>query len=659
MKLSLIVATLVVGSIMLNAELESIYDGTGSLINVNETKIWGGNRDEADMQVHKGKNSTVTFQVLKDNIKCTHVDIHTDVDMNQDVIIRLKSWSDKEVQETYRAKLPVNSWNNPNGVSLRLNHLWTTISITSTKPIRKTTPIYAYCRDSMSLLNNNLYEESTTMALLENDHYHLGNGSVISKITKDNGQGGYGTKHDLAVTSNNRNAETAFQVLSDKESCKEVSIKNVVNNNFVSAKVENVLVKGWSATKWKQTNCDKLPCSLNTYFNRDGSSNYMIIKIKTKAGENGMLYTSCSSQKDITFSLKEEDTSKRGHPNSCKFDDLNHDWSDKYITALCSAGIIEGYGNTGYTKFGPNNIALWQELVKVVNLSNNFYKTKKIRDSYPQTPWQQAYIDIAEEQGYYNNDSMKVRRGLAFQYIVDVFWNKKLSEEEATTFLQNKRVISKREIDRYLTRAEMAKVILNSARFSGDENGIERKLPYVNNEGTKLQEEIAKDKNMPKPMLETPKVTDNKNTKDEILKKNQDKVLKENITTVKTKKSETDNTALTKNIIGKNIIRDDFKKASAEIIKSKLEEENKLNSPSNSSKFDKNSLYFGKDKSTGKTISMTTNDKGNAIIEAKVENDNGKLEKKIIEVPRKNIEKKINIESKTDINNMRKKKSEE
>jgi len=665
MRISLIVSSLILGAVALLGT-ESIYDGTGSLINSSQS-CWGCNKDEADMQIHKNKNSTVTFQVLKNEIQCTHVDIHTDIDMKQDVLISLKSWSSDKVERSYKVKLPMGKYNEKSGISLELNHLWTTIAISSTKPINKITPIYAYCRGPIDELNQyGLERLSPTMTELEDNHFHLGNGSLIT-ISSDNGQSGYGIVHDLAVTSKTLDAETSFQILSDKNKCKEITIYSYNNEigKFVESLVEDILIKGWSSERWSQTSCSKLPCTLDTFFNKDGSPNYMLVNIKTKANSNKQLYTECGKKDNIDFNINEKFT-KPKNQHSCDFLDLNHDWSDKYIIALCSAGIIEGYGHTGYTEYGPNNPTLWQELVKVVTLSNNFYRTKKFVDNYKITHsysdenWQLPYLELASKQNYKYHGDMKVSRGVAFQYVTDIFWNKKLSETEAANFLKNKKVINDLNTDRYLTRAEMAKVVLNSARYSADDNGIDRKLPYTNHKDT-MDDKIEKDKDIPKPSFESPREDDTESKKDEILNKNMDRAKKENIVSPRAEENETDNNELMKNLIGKNIIKNEFKDKSGRDIKDIIEDRGQLNTSNNDKKdFPSKKINFMKDEKTKQIFPAISNENGEILIEANIENKNtGEIEKKVEIFNKDELEKKgIRKIGDTDLNNIRKKKSD-
>jgi len=611
MKKSLIVATLLLSTISVIA-LDSIYDGTGSLINSNQ-QCWGCDRDEAKMHPHKNKNSTVTFQVLRNPLSCDHIDIHSDIDLGQDVQINLKSWHHTTVQKSYKTKLPTGSWNNKSGVSIDMKkNSWTTLSISTTSPLNKTASIYAYCRNSTDTLNSTALEAiPPQMTILDNGHKHLGNGSLITN-SKDNGQGGYGIKKDTAVSSKIDNAETSFQIRTNKDTCSEITISGS------SSKVEQVLVKGWNRNKWTPTNCNKLPCVIDAYFN-EGRDTYMLINIKTKANSsNRKLYANCGKE-TIKFELKEKYAQPK-HPNNCKFNDVpKNDWSDyKYITALCSAGILEGYGHTGYTKFGPENPTLWSELTKVVNLADNFYKTKKIRNSYNGGNWYDAYVDIAKEQGfdYVSNPQFQVKRGLAFKYIVKVFWNKDLTEEESATFLSRKGIAHSSNTIPLLKREYMARLVLKSAKISAEESSIERKIPYVNHNKDDL--DIEKKEELVEPSFKTPNRDDNTKERNEVFTDNIEKAIREDNTV--SEKDTTDNTGLAiQSMGGKDNLKSSFKdKDTTEEIIDEIRIQGIDTPVNNNVKIEEESIVILEQKSTGKEIIVPTlptkDSDGNAML---------------------------------------------
>jgi hypothetical protein len=620
MKISLAVATLALGAVTLLSG-ESIYDGTGSLINANQA-CWGCDRDEAMMHPHKNKNSTVTFQVLYSSSKCTHIDIHSSSDLGNNILINLKAWSNPSVEKSYNAKLPVGDYKYQNGVSLKLENWWTTVSISSIKPISKDISIYAYCRSSAvdSINNSDINEVTVSSTKLDNNHYHLGNGSLIS-TSEDNGQDGYGSIKDEAITSSNYNAETSFQVLSSKDKCEEVTIRD----RDGSSKFEKILFKGWSEKDWKNSDCTKLPCILKTPLKSNGTPEYTLINIKTVAGENNGLYAYCG-KKNIKFNLNEKENRPK-HPRDCKFDDVTEThWGYKYITALCSSGILEGYAKKSdnpnyipYSEYGLDDSTLWQELTKVVNLTDNFYKTTKIRSKYPEEPWGTAYVDIARKtHGFTEYSEMQVTRGLAFRYIVKVFWNKILEEEESASFLKSKNVIGNTNVTNYLTRAEMAKTVLRASRFSADESGLERKLPYINDNGD-VDKAIQEKEDIPKNTFEKIAKGDSEKERVEKIERNRKKAVQENITFSDTNKNTTDNTTLIKKIVN---IKKEYKDKTSKEIETKAEQEGIFNK---SNELKENSIVILK--KNDKTILGVTGERNKRTgkVDVTLENTSGNV----------------------------------
>ncbi len=398
------------------------------------------------------------------------------------------------------------------------------------------------------------------MTKLDNNHYYMGNGSLISTLNDNNQNGGFGRTLDWAQTSNEYDGETAFQIESSAE-CKQVTIRDrKYKDNII--KIEKILYKGWNEVNWKQSDCTSLPCTLNTYFKDDGRTDYMLVNVKTKAGENNNLSAQCGTEK-IDIHLKENKVSFK-HPNDCKFDDvLKESWTYyQYITALCSSQIVEGYGPT-YKNYGPDNTANWAELTKVVNLANDFYRTKKIADSYNSGDWYEPYTDIAKKQGFNNTPSQIVTQGLAFKYSVNIFWNKTLSEQESANFLRDKIILHKSNITVPLKRGYMAYLILNSARVSADESAIDRKLPYVNHndKDVDLDEQI----DIPKGNFEIPNTEDSNSKKNTTIKDNLQETKKKNSTV--SKKGYTDNTGLSIAIMGgENNLKPEYKDKKAEEI---------------------------------------------------------------------------------------------
>jgi len=594
----------------------SIYDGTGSLIS-SKNQGWGSDRDEAVMHPHINKNSTVTFQYLYDSVSCDHIDIHSNIDLKQDVLVNVKEWSADTVENSYKAKLPVGSAQIKNGISIKTKHKWTTLAVTTTKPIKEKVSIYAYCRSSIDSLNTTGVEKvDAQMTELDKGHKHLGNGSLIS-TAGDNGQQGIGRTMDIAITSNSDDAETSFQIRSSKGTCEEITLADSEDNTDI----EEVLIKEWSEEKWHQTSCTTLPCKLKVYFSKDGNPAYTLINAKTKAGHNAKLYAVCGA-KEVKFNINEKNSQYK-HPNDCQFTDVSsEDTNYQYITALCSTQIIHGYKSTNYTTYQPKSPTLWQDLTKVVQLSDNFYKTKKLQESYSSGNGFDVYIDLAKKRGFDKEPSSKVKRGYAFKYIVSVFWKKEnMSENDASNFLKNKGVISKLDTNEYLKRGDMARIVLYASRLSADESNIERKLAYVDYK----DENINSTKILPKDPFQTPNVKDNDNKKNETINKNLEEAKRNNTTL--SEKGHTNNDALTKSILGGDkALKDEYQNKSGKEIMDKAEEKGVAKPVNVNNKIKPDSIVKIKNNNTGKTITAHTtknlDSKGNANI--LLENEHGK-----------------------------------
>lgn len=512
------------------------------------------------MQPHSdvGKTSTVTFQWLNQS-DCHHIDLHSNLDLGQDVQINMKPWYAETIEESYIAKLPVGEHYQKEGLSISAanpNTAWITFSVTTTQPIDKAVSIYAYCRSSIDeLTNDSLTQVTTSSTELSKKYYYFGNASLISSAS--NGESGnYGTKTDVFVTSTVYEAEGIFQVLSS-EQCEKVEI----SDDRGSTEVEEVLMKGWSEATWKETDCASLPCTLNLYKRSDGIPSYTLISVKTNRNKNNKISATCENS-PITIAIKEKE-SKPKHPNNCQFSDVpkNDFGYYPYVTAFCSAQIVEGYG-PNYTQFKPENSANWAELTKVVNLAANYYKTMNVKndikyDNLTPENWHQPYIDIAKKQYFDKDPALEVTHGIAYQYIVKVFWNKRLNETDAATFLRDKGISYRSNTSTLMKRGYMAEIILKSSRMSADENGIERKLPYVNHPSKELANIITLVTPPPLIIWDELKETDTDEKKKETINKNVKTTVRSNTTL--SEKDHTNNTGLTIAILGgKNSLKEEY-----------------------------------------------------------------------------------------------------
>ena len=611
MKVKLITTSFLLGSILFATD--SIYDGTGSLVNPSQKDgCWGCDKDEAKMQPHQNKTSTVTFQTLRDEMRCNHVDISTNIALNQNVIINLKRWNGEGKPKTFKATLPTRNFDRDNGISIdNTLYDWTTIAISTTKPLDEEVAVYAYCRyEGATLSTDSLIDISSQHTKLSDEYYHLGNASLITRST-DNGEKDFGIKKDVSIASKIMNSVNTFQVYNYNE-CKRVIL---TNGSGIDNDIQNISIKGWNEPKWSEVGCLSLPCTINTLLSENDKATYTLIKIQTKANSsNGRIYAHCLNE-DTKIELNEK-ASKPKNDRNCEFDDVSEsNWGYKYITALCSAQIVEGY--KPYYLFKPEKQANWAELTKVVNLADNFYKTQNIQREYNYSClygndgecWYEPYVNIAKQQGFSNNPSMLLKRGVAFKYVVSIFWNKSLSESDSANWLYTKGVINNINTTNNFTRQEMAKVVLNSARISADDSGLDRKLPYINH----IEDKLDDKGDIPREIFKKTDLKDTIEEKKNVINQNIKTVQKNNITL--STKDTTDNLSLTKQIID---IKDDYKDKSADEIIDDLKSNKFTKVVDNSHKIEANSIVELLDTKTSETILAVTStqkdEKGNAKI---------------------------------------------
>ncbi len=546
---------------------DSIYDGTGSLIHplvsmeeVQKGLAWGADRDEVHMQPHLNKTSTVTFQVLYDKQSCTHVDIHSGNDLEQDVIINLKAWDDRETQESFVATLPAGAYYKEDGVSLDIsNYNWVTMSIITTKPLKEEMPIFAYCRDSLDTKNTkNILKIERLMTKLNTDHYYMGNGSLISMLETDNGQWGYGTIKDEALASNTKyDTETSFQIQGSKK-CQKVKISDLAG----ITDVEEILYKGWDKKTWRKSNCIDLPCELDTFFISEERPNYFLVNVKTRKSEdNRTLSVECIS-KTVKIDIHEKPIEYK-HPNKCKFDDDITE-NQKYITAICSAEIISGDEESNYREFKADTNVTWEELTQAVELSYHFAKMKDIRSEYPNESKYQAYLDEAKKIGFDYPRDEKITLGIALKYIVSKFWERDLNEENSIEFIDKKINLTNTEPSSKLERGYMSYIVLKSARVSSDDNSVDRSLVYVNHENKDL--DTNGDSDIPASTFKDVTIETDTTERNNIIQENIEEAIKSDATL--SENNETSNTALAIKIIagGEDGLKDEYQDKTAEEI---------------------------------------------------------------------------------------------
>ncbi len=257
-----------------------IFDGAGSLVSPNES-CWGCDKDEARMHPHPGTGSTVVFQWLYDSDTCSQIDLVADSDI--EVAVKAKAWDKHLTQKAFKVTLG----KNPVTLKRPSDNSWTTLAITSIKPINYMTPIYAYCKTpSDSYHSGNRESINKELVDVTYDYFWTGTGSLITQAdARSFDNAGIGI--DYATTFKTKNSLTSFQWYASQK-CSKVKIKGYNEN---SSSVNGVYIKGWAEKNWSSNKCSSLPCTLTA----PSTDAYYIIKVKSSpnAIKSGYLQTEC------------------------------------------------------------------------------------------------------------------------------------------------------------------------------------------------------------------------------------------------------------------------------------------------------------------------------------------------------------------------------
>ena len=254
--------------------IKGVIDGAGSLVRPNED-CFGCNKDELRLHKNTKSGSTGIFQWLYDAGTCNQIDIHSNKNIGE-VVIKVKSWNDHNVQKAYKTKLNANDL-----FSIKALGIWNLISITTTGELSEETSIYANCKSYPNeFYNANRKEIAKDNINITNEYFLAGTGSVITKgLNYKNNH--YGQYKDWAITHENDalNSMTTFQWYTNS-SCKEITLSKEGTNSKVS--INSVSIKGWHEKEWEKTTCNSLPCNIEA----PSLDFYYLLKVKIPAGHS-------------------------------------------------------------------------------------------------------------------------------------------------------------------------------------------------------------------------------------------------------------------------------------------------------------------------------------------------------------------------------------
>jgi surface antigen len=267
-----------------------IFDGAGSLVSPTEN-IAGGNYDIALMHPHSPNNSTVVFQWLYDEDYCSQIDLFS-YPTNLDVVVKAKGWNEHLIQKAF--KVTLNAYGSGGGITLKrpdIENDWTTLAVTSQKPIDKKIKIIAICKKSSEPFNqgNRVNIEKPNLVDVTHDYYWTGTGSIISILENRNfDSAGVGLDYAVTLKDSKHKSFTSFQWYAS-DSCSQLKIKGYNENK---SSVNEVKIKLWDAKDWSDTMCGtSLPCVISA----PKLDRYYIIKVKSEpdAIKSGYLKAEC------------------------------------------------------------------------------------------------------------------------------------------------------------------------------------------------------------------------------------------------------------------------------------------------------------------------------------------------------------------------------
>jgi len=335
--------------------------------------------------------------------------------------------------------------------------------------------------------------------------------TIYSLMEIRDGREGWGTVGSNVAAMNLSNESVTIDYIANNTQCQYFDAGwGVYNTNCLIQsdieKIRNSTVKvDWWFFKNSTTNAWYIinpSGSVYKFASKDGQYDWQPIDMGSDKPsfyvENGKKYFKYETTELPQLDLKPKNELAEIHKNDCKFTDVSSiDWFYKYVTPLCQSGIIQGYPSSNYTLYKPAQEANLAEVFKVAALSYDYQKVRDYctTDAYQGSDWYECHFDFMATKGVNKNiyyAGSYIRRGEAMQMFVKLYWGEDMSTYEAGQFLFKHGVINgeggngiidSTYLNKYMNRAEMAKVILNASKIANVEQGssseIEAELPYA------------------------------------------------------------------------------------------------------------------------------------------------------------------------------------
>ena len=149
---------------------------------------------------------------------------------------------------------------------------------------------------------------------------------------------------------------------------------------------------------------------------------------------------------------------------TCTFEDIDQDgWFAGPVNALCSAGILIGYSESGQRVYKPAQEANLVEVLKVLLYASDYERVgTESADSQPE--WYSFFVDDALNKGLAIDTSAvgdPVLKSQAMAYLAQLFYD--YTGSDAVQFLMDKDITSGQNADENINRAELATLAYRAA----------------------------------------------------------------------------------------------------------------------------------------------------------------------------------------------------
>lgn len=266
-----------------NEQQKHEFQGSGSLINTSGN-CYGCNLDAVPLYAN-GNKSFTSFQWMYNASNCDHIDISSSNGMNYNVGVIAGSWSTRNNDKYYTAKLPV-SIGHP-------RETYNIVGIMLPTNISQNDNLIAKCSNGNAIGSKTEVSRNIKGVPLTTGSIWNGQGSIISASTIN--EVGYGKTKDVALiknTNDNSFGTVTFQ-WQPSSRCSALNIKD----SFDLQQRASLSIREWNQGNNVTVLSDvQLPYKINNSTKSDLSSNkYYVITARSNNFASGKIFAECAN----------------------------------------------------------------------------------------------------------------------------------------------------------------------------------------------------------------------------------------------------------------------------------------------------------------------------------------------------------------------------